>query len=77
MTQESADIRSYGGGGVVVSEIQVSLCCDRESQLGLVSLIIYVLTSRQTLFLRSKLLVDEHSASEDLPYTVSTTRGYR
>lgn len=49
MTQESADIRSYGGGGVVVSEIQVSLCCDRESQLGLVSLIIYVLTSRQTL----------------------------
>ena len=29
---------------------------------------IYVLTSPQTLFLRSKLLVDEHSCSEDLPY---------
>ena len=70
-------MKSYCGGGVVVQEIQVSLCCDEESQLGLVSLIIYVLTSRQTLFLRSKLLVDEHSSSEDLSYTVSTTRGYR
>ena len=29
---------------------------------------IYGLTSPQTLFLRSKLLVDEHSSSEDLPY---------
>ena len=29
---------------------------------------IYGLTSSQTLFLRSKLLVDEHSSSEDLPY---------
>ena len=29
---------------------------------------IYVLTSPQTLFLRSKLLVDEHSCSVDLPY---------
>ena len=29
---------------------------------------IYVLTSPQTLFLRSKLLVDKHSSSEDLPY---------
>ena len=61
----------------MVQEIQVSLCCDGESQEGLVSLIIYVLTSPRTLFLRFKLLVDEHSASEDLPYTVSTTRGYR
>ena len=29
---------------------------------------IYGLISPQTLFLRSKLLVDEHSSSEDLPY---------
>ena len=29
---------------------------------------IYALISPQTLFLRSKLLVDEHSCSEDLPY---------
>ena len=39
MTQESADIRSYGGGGVVVQEIQVSLHCDGESQQGQVSLV--------------------------------------
>ena len=30
---------SYGGGGVVVQEIQVSLCCDGESQQGQVSLV--------------------------------------
>ena len=39
MTQESADIRSYSGGGVVVQENHVSLCCDGESQQGQVSLV--------------------------------------
>ena len=39
MTQESADIRSYSGGGVVVQENQVSLRCDWKSQQGQVSLV--------------------------------------
>ena len=57
MTQESADIRSYGGGGVVVQEIQVSLCCDGESQLGLVSLVSsYNLCPKPTTYTTLKLL---------------------
>ena len=39
MTQESADIKSYSGGGVVVQEKRGSLSCDGESQQGLVSLV--------------------------------------
>ena len=57
MTQESADIRSYGGGGVVVQEIQVSLHCDGESRQGLVSLVSsYNLCPKPTTYTTLKLL---------------------
>ena len=57
MTQESADMKSYGGGGVVVQEIQVSLHCDGESRQGLVSLVSsYNLCPKPTTYTTLKLL---------------------
>ena len=50
-------MKSYGGGGVVVQEIQVSLCCDGESRQGLVSLVSsYNLCPKPTTYTTLKLL---------------------